>query len=264
MREHAPCGMPEETGTSRPGTARRQVRGGRSMRRRACRTGSTGRAGATDPGGGRSTTWCECRPTVIHRVRSGSLVYSECGSLRRSRPQGPFATAHSGRFASRGMQRRVRRVAGTQRLAASGQRASRANVDSAHLRWVKCRFDPPLIVNAPSLSQEADKHGPQDPGATALACKPLKRVLAAKAAGAHAVAPNTSTLEALRLMASKEIWLSRRPRRRESGRRRLGARLRSRGRPSGQGVERHACTGHHDQRRRRASAWPTRSPNAWR
>jgi CBS domain-containing protein len=38
-----------------------------------------------------------------------------------------------------------------------------------------------------------------------LAYKPLKRVLAAKTAGAHAVAPNTSILEALRLMASKEI-----------------------------------------------------------
>jgi CBS domain-containing protein len=38
-----------------------------------------------------------------------------------------------------------------------------------------------------------------------LAFKPLKRVLAAKAPGAHAVAPNTSTLAALRLMADKEI-----------------------------------------------------------
>ncbi|MEO7117142.1 MAG: CBS domain-containing protein [Caldimonas sp.] len=38
-----------------------------------------------------------------------------------------------------------------------------------------------------------------------LAYKPLKRVLAAKATGTHAVAPNTSTLDALRLMADKEI-----------------------------------------------------------
>jgi CBS domain-containing protein len=38
-----------------------------------------------------------------------------------------------------------------------------------------------------------------------LAFKPLKRVLAAKAPGAHAVAPNTSILAALRLMADKEI-----------------------------------------------------------
>jgi CBS domain-containing protein len=38
-----------------------------------------------------------------------------------------------------------------------------------------------------------------------LAYKSLKRVLAAKPAGAHAVAPNTSIFEALRLMASKEI-----------------------------------------------------------
>ena len=38
-----------------------------------------------------------------------------------------------------------------------------------------------------------------------LAYKPLKRLLAAKAAGAHAVAPTTSIFEALRLMASKEI-----------------------------------------------------------
>jgi CBS domain-containing protein len=38
-----------------------------------------------------------------------------------------------------------------------------------------------------------------------LAFKPLKRVLAAKPAGAHAVAPNTSILAALRLMADKEI-----------------------------------------------------------
>jgi CBS domain-containing protein len=38
-----------------------------------------------------------------------------------------------------------------------------------------------------------------------LEYKPLKRVLAARAAGAHAVTPTTSILEALRLMASKEI-----------------------------------------------------------
>lgn len=38
-----------------------------------------------------------------------------------------------------------------------------------------------------------------------LAFKPLKRVLAAKAPGAHAVAPNTSILAALRLMADEEI-----------------------------------------------------------
>jgi CBS domain-containing protein len=38
-----------------------------------------------------------------------------------------------------------------------------------------------------------------------LAFKPLKRVLVAKAPGAHAVAPNTSILAALRLMADKEI-----------------------------------------------------------
>jgi CBS domain-containing protein len=38
-----------------------------------------------------------------------------------------------------------------------------------------------------------------------LAFKPLKRVLAAKPTGAHAVAPNTSILAALRLMADKEI-----------------------------------------------------------
>lgn len=38
-----------------------------------------------------------------------------------------------------------------------------------------------------------------------LAFKPLKRVLAVKAAGAHAVAPTTSILAALRLMADKEI-----------------------------------------------------------
>jgi CBS domain-containing protein len=38
-----------------------------------------------------------------------------------------------------------------------------------------------------------------------LAFKPLKRVLAAKPAGAYAVAPNTSILAALRLMADKEI-----------------------------------------------------------
>ena len=38
-----------------------------------------------------------------------------------------------------------------------------------------------------------------------LAFKPLKRVLAAKTPGAHAVAPNTSIFDALRLMADKEI-----------------------------------------------------------
>ena len=38
-----------------------------------------------------------------------------------------------------------------------------------------------------------------------LAFKPLKRVLAAKAPGAHAVAPGTSIFDALRLMAEKEI-----------------------------------------------------------
>ena len=38
-----------------------------------------------------------------------------------------------------------------------------------------------------------------------LAYKPLKRVLAAKAGGARAVAPDTSILEALRLMANEEI-----------------------------------------------------------
>ena len=38
-----------------------------------------------------------------------------------------------------------------------------------------------------------------------LAYPPLKRVLAARTAGVHAAAPGTSTLEALRLMASKEI-----------------------------------------------------------
>lgn len=38
-----------------------------------------------------------------------------------------------------------------------------------------------------------------------LAFKPLKRVLAAKAPGAHAVAPKTSILAALRLMADKEV-----------------------------------------------------------
>jgi CBS domain-containing protein len=38
-----------------------------------------------------------------------------------------------------------------------------------------------------------------------LAYRPLKRVLATRATGAHAVAPNTSILEALQLMASKEI-----------------------------------------------------------
>ncbi len=38
-----------------------------------------------------------------------------------------------------------------------------------------------------------------------LAFKPLKRVLAAKASGTQAVAPNTSILDALRLMADKEI-----------------------------------------------------------
>lgn len=38
-----------------------------------------------------------------------------------------------------------------------------------------------------------------------LAFKPLKRVLAAKAPGAHAVAPNTSIFDALRLMSEKEI-----------------------------------------------------------
>jgi CBS domain-containing protein len=38
-----------------------------------------------------------------------------------------------------------------------------------------------------------------------LAFKPLKRVLAAKAPGTHAVAPSMSTLDALRVMADKEI-----------------------------------------------------------
>ena len=38
-----------------------------------------------------------------------------------------------------------------------------------------------------------------------LAFKPLKRVLAAKAPGAHSVAPKTSILAALRLMADKEV-----------------------------------------------------------
>jgi CBS domain-containing protein len=38
-----------------------------------------------------------------------------------------------------------------------------------------------------------------------LAFKPLKRVLAAKTSGAHAVAPDASILDALRLMADKEI-----------------------------------------------------------
>ena len=38
-----------------------------------------------------------------------------------------------------------------------------------------------------------------------LAFKPLKRVLAGKAPGAQAVAPGTSILDALRLMAGKEI-----------------------------------------------------------
>lgn len=38
-----------------------------------------------------------------------------------------------------------------------------------------------------------------------LAFKPLKRVLAAKTPGAHAVAPGTSIFDALRLMADKEI-----------------------------------------------------------
>jgi CBS domain-containing protein len=38
-----------------------------------------------------------------------------------------------------------------------------------------------------------------------LAFKPLKRVLAGKPTGAHAVTPNTSILAALRLMADKEI-----------------------------------------------------------
>ena len=38
-----------------------------------------------------------------------------------------------------------------------------------------------------------------------LAFKPLKRVLAAKTPGAHAVAPSTSIFDALRFMADKEI-----------------------------------------------------------
>ena len=38
-----------------------------------------------------------------------------------------------------------------------------------------------------------------------LAFQPLKRVLAAKAPGAHAVAPKTSILAALRLMAVKQV-----------------------------------------------------------
>jgi CBS domain-containing protein len=38
-----------------------------------------------------------------------------------------------------------------------------------------------------------------------LAFKPLKRLLAAKAPGAHSVAPGVSTLDALRVMADKEV-----------------------------------------------------------
>jgi len=80
----------------------------------------------------------------------------------------------------------------------------RADVDRALLRWVKYRFDPPPYRQRPDPAQDADEMPLKTPEQL-LAYPSLKRMLAARAAGAHAVAPNTSILEALRLMASKEI-----------------------------------------------------------
>ena len=121
--------------------------------------------------------------------------------------QGPSATAHSGRFAGsapEGVSDKFGDIAGRVAPAEGSAPNPSPDVDSAHLRWVKCRFDHRSIVNAPSRPRNLTSMALKTPEQL-LAYKPLKRVLAAKAAGAHAVAPNTSILEALRLMASKEI-----------------------------------------------------------